>query len=327
MKTRTIGKSDLKVFPIGLGAMGMSEFYGETEEKQSIKTLHRALDIGVDFIDTADVYGIGANEELLRKAFSNRWNDLVLATKFGFVRDKNNPEVRQLNGSPEYVKSACEASLKRLGREAIDLYYLHRVDPNTPIEETVGAMAELVKEGKVRYIGLSEVSGDTLRRAHKVHPITAVQTEYSIWSRDVEQTTMSVIEELGISLVPYSPLGRGFLSGTIKDTSELSDNDFRHTVPRFQKEFFESNKTLLSRIEQLADKKNVTPAQLSLAWLLHKGENIIPIPGTKHEKYLIENAKAVDVELTQEEMQYLDDTYSTVAGERYNDMGMKFTNL
>ena len=327
MKTRTIGKSDLKVFPIGLGAMGMSEFYGETDEKQSIKTLHKALDIGVDFIDTADVYGIGANEELLRKAFSNRWNDLVLATKFGFVRDKNNPEVRQLNGSPEYVKSACEASLKRLGREAIDLYYLHRVDPNTPIEETVGAMAELVKEGKVRYIGLSEVSGDTLRRAHKVHPITAVQTEYSIWSRDVEQTTMSVIEELGISLVPYSPLGRGFLSGTIKDTSELSDNDFRHTVPRFQKEFFESNKTLLSRIEQLADKKNVTPAQLSLAWLLHKGENIIPIPGTKHEKYLIENAKAVDVELTQEEMQYLDDTYSTVAGERYNDMGMKFTNL
>ena len=305
MKTRTIGKSDLKVFPIGLGAMGMSEFYGETDEKQSIKTLHKALDIGVNF----------------------RWNDLVLATKFGFVRDKNNPEVRQLNGSPEYVKSACEASLKRLGREAIDLYYLHRVDPNTPIEETVGAMAELVKEGKVRYIGLSEVSGDTLRRAHKVHPITAVQTEYSIWSRDVEQTTMSVIEELGISLVPYSPLGRGFLSGTIKDTSELSDNDFRHTVPRFQKEFFESNKTLLSRIEQLADKKNVTPAQLSLAWLLHKGENIIPIPGTKHEKYLIENAKAVDVELAQEEMQYLDDTYSTVAGERYNDMGMKFTNL
>lgn len=305
----------------------MSEFYGETDEKQSIKTLHKALDIGVDFIDTADVYGIGAKEELLRKAYSNRWNDLVLATKFGFVRDKNNPEVRQLNGSPEYVKSACEASLKRLGREAIDLYYLHRVDPNTPIEETVGAMAELVKEGKVRYIGLSEVSGDTLRRAHKVHPITAVQTEYSIWSRDVEQTTMSVIEELGISLVPYSPLGRGFLSGTIKDTSELSENDFRHTVPRFQKEFFESNKTLLGRIEQLADKKNVTPAQLSLAWLLHKGENIIPIPGTKHEKYLIENAKAVDVELTQEEMQYLDDTYTTVAGERYNANGMKFTNL
>ncbi|MVX36875.1 aldo/keto reductase [Myroides sp. LoEW2-1] len=327
MKKRTIGKSDLKVFPIGLGAMGMSEFYGETDEKQSIKTLHKALDIGVDFIDTADVYGIGANEELLRKAYSDRWNDLVLATKFGFVRDKNNPEVRQLNGSPEYVKSACEASLKRLGREAIDLYYLHRVDPNTPIEETVGAMAELVKEGKVRYIGLSEVSGDTLRRAHKVHPITAVQTEYSIWSRDVEQTTMSVIEELGISLVPYSPLGRGFLSGTIKDTSELSENDFRHTVPRFQKEFFESNKTLLGRIEQLADKKNVTPAQLSLAWLLHKGENIIPIPGTKHEKYLIENAKAVDVELTQEEMQYLDDTYTTVAGERYNANGMKFTNL
>lgn len=305
----------------------MSEFYGETDEKQSIKTLHKALYIGVYFIDTADVYGIGANEELLRKAYSDRWNDLVLATKFGFVRDKNNPEVRQLNGSPEYVKSACEASLKRLGREAIDLYYLHRVDPNTPIEETVGAMAELVKEGKVRYIGLSEVSGDTLRRAHKVHPITAVQTEYSIWSRDVEQTTMSVIEELGISLVPYSPLGRGFLSGTIKDTSELSENDFRHTVPRFQKEFFESNKTLLGRIEQLADKKYVTPAQLSLAWLLHKGENIIPIPGTKHEKYLIENAKAVDVELTQEEMQYLDDTYTTVAGERYNANGMKFTNL
>ncbi|WP_116769749.1 aldo/keto reductase [Maribacter litoralis] len=327
MKTRTIGKSDLKVFPIGLGAMGMSEFYGKTDEKQSINTLHKALDIGVNFIDTADVYGIGANEELLRKAYSDRWNDLVLATKFGFVRDKNKPEVRELSGSPEYVKSSCEASLRRLGRDVIDLYYLHRVDPNTPIEETVGAMAELVKEGKVRYIGLSEVSGDTLRRANEVHPITAVQTEYSIWSRDVEKTTMSVIEELGISLVPYSPLGRGFLSGKIKDTSELSENDFRHTVPRFQKEFFESNKTLLNRIEQLADKKKVTPAQLSLAWLLHKGENIIPIPGTKQEKYLIENTKAVDVEITQNEMLYLDDTYSTVAGERYNDMGMKFTNL
>ena len=327
MKTRTIGKSDLKVFPIGLGAMGMSEFYGETDEKQSIKTLHKALDIGVNFIDTADVYGIGDNEELLRKAYSDRWKDLVLATKFGYVRNKENPEGRQRNGSPEYVKSACEASLKRLGREVIDLYYLHRVDPNTPIEETVGAMAELVKEGKVRYIGLSEVSGDTLRRANKVHPITAVQTEYSIWSRDVEKTTMSVIEELGISLVPYSPLGRGILTGKISDTSALSKNDYRHTVPRFQKENFESNKGLFSRIEQLADTKKITPAQLSLAWLLNKGENIIPIPGTKHEKYLIENAKAVDVELTQDDMQHLDDTYISVAAKRYNDMGMKFTNL
>ena len=327
MKTRTIGKSDLKVFPIGLGAMGMSEFYGKTDEKQSIKTLHKALDIGVNFIDTADVYGIGDNEELLRKAYSDRWKDLVLATKFGYVRNKENPEGRQRNGSPEYVKSACEASLKRLGREVIDLYYLHRVDPNTPIEETVGAMAELVKEGKVRYIGLSEVSGDTLRRANEVHPITAVQTEYSIWSRDVEKTTMSVIEELGISLVPYSPLGRGILTGKISDTSALSKNDYRHTVPRFQKENFESNKRLLSRIKQLADTKKITPAQLSLDWLLNKGENIIPIPGTKHEKYLIENTKAVDVELTQDEMQHLDDTYISVAGERYNDMGMKFTNL
>ncbi|MER3374644.1 MAG: aldo/keto reductase [Allomuricauda sp.] len=327
MKTRTIGKSDLIVFPIGLGAMGMSEFYGETDEKQSIRTLHKALDIGVNFIDTADVYGIGDNEKLLRKAYSDRWKDLVLATKFGYVRNKKNPEGRQRNGSPEYVKSACEASLKRLGREVIDLYYLHRVDPNTPIEETVGAMAELVKEGKVRYIGLSEVSGDTLRRANEVHPITAVQTEYSIWSRDVEKTTMSVIEELGISLVPYSPLGRGILTGKISDTSALSKNDYRHTVPRFQKENFESNKRLLSRIEQLAETKKITPAQLSLAWLLNKGENIIPIPGTKHEKYLIENAKAVDVELTQDEMQHLDDTYISVAGKRYNDMGMKFTNL
>ena len=327
MKTRTIGKSDLIVFPIGLGAMGMSEFYGETDEKQSIRTLHKALDIGVNFIDTADVYGIGDNEKLLRKAYSDRWKDLVLATKFGYVRNKENPEGRQRNGSPEYVKSACEASLKRLGREVIDLYYLHRVDPNTPIEETVGAMAELVKEGKVRYIGLSEVSGDTLRRANEVHPITAVQTEYSIWSRDVEKTTMSVIEELGISLVPYSPLGRGILTGKISDTSALSKNDYRHTVPRFQKENFESNKRLLSRIKQLADTKKITPAQLSLDWLLNKGENIIPIPGTKHEKYLIENTKAVDVELTQDEMQHLDDTYISVAGERYNDMGMKFTNL
>ena len=327
MKSRTIGKSDLKVFPIGLGAMGMSEFYGKTDEKQSIKTLHKALDIGVNFIDTADVYGIGDNEKLLRKAYSNRWNDLILATKFGFVRDKNNPEVRQLNGSPKYVKSACEASLKRLGRETIDLYYLHRVDPNVPIEETVGAMAELVKEGKVRYIGLSEVSGETLKRANKIHPITAVQTEYSVWSRDVEDTTLSVIKDLGISLIPYSPLGRGFLSGKIRNISELSKNDFRHSVPRFQTEHFDSNKQLLDYIEQLSSTKKVTNAQLSLAWLLHKGENIIPIPGTKQEKYLIENAKAVEVNLTKEEMQYLDDAYNIVAGNRYNDMGMKFTNL
>lgn len=327
MKTRTIGKSDLKVFPIGLGAMGMSEFYGKTDENQSIRTLHKALDIGVNFIDTADVYGIGDNEELLRKAYSDRWKDLVLATKFGFVRDKNNPEARQINGTPEYVKHACEASLKRLGREVIDLYYLHRVDPNTPIEETVGAMAELVKEGKVRYIGLSEVSGETLKRANKVHPITAVQTEYSIWSRDVEKTTMTEIKELGISLVPYSPLGRGFLSGKIRNIADLSENDFRHSVPRFQKENFENNKQLLKRIEQLADTKKITTAQLSLAWLLYKGDNIIPIPGTKHEKYLVENIKAVDVELTPEELQYLDDIYSVVSGQRYNDMGMKFTNL
>ncbi len=327
MITRTIGKSDLKVFPIGLGTMGMSEFYGKTDESQSIRTLHKALEIGVNFIDTADAYGIGHNEELLRKAFSDRWNDLILATKFGFVRDKDKPELRQINGSTSYVKRACEASLKRLGREVIDLYYLHRVDQNTPIEETVGAMAELVQEGKVRYLGLSEVSGETLKRAYKVHPIMAVQTEYSIWSRDVEKTTMPEIKELGISLVPYSPLGRGFLSGKIKNTSELSETDFRHTVPRFQKENFENNKQLLKRIEKLADIKSITTAQLSLAWLLNKGDNIIPIPGTKHEKYLLENIKAVDVVLTPDELQYLDDTYSSVSGQRYNDMGMKFTNL
>jgi len=323
---RRIGKSDLEVFPIGLGAMGMSEFYGKADEKESIRTLHKALELGVNFIDTADTYGIGDNEQLLQKAFHDRWNQLVLATKFGIFRDKQNPTVRSINGKPGYVKQACEASLKRLGRDTIDLYYLHRVDQLTPIEETVGAMAELVKEGKVRYLGLSEVSGDKLRRANMVHPITAVQSEYSLWSQDVEITTLPVIRELGVSLVAYSPLGRGFLTGRFQKFDDLAADDYRRYSPRFQGENFKKNLELLELLEEIAVEKGCRPSQLALAWLLNQGSDILPIPGTTRVSNLIENIEAVNISLSRKEIHMIGALMSNIHGERYDAGGMTTIN-
>jgi len=327
MKTRRIGKSELTVFPIGLGTMGMSEFYGETDEKQSIRTLHAALDNGLNFIDTADAYGIGDNEELLNKALHGRWDKVTLATKFGIVRPKGQPNgERRFDGSPAYVKQACEASLKRLGREVIDLYYLHRVDQFTPIEDTVRAMAELVKEGKVRYIGLSEVSGGTLARANAVHPITAVQSEYSLWSRDIETTSLPVCRKLGISLVAYSPLGRGFLSGKITKIEDLAPDDYRRASPRFMGENFKKNLELLKTIEEIAKDKGAKASQIALAWLLGQGEEIIPIPGTKRLSYLLENIAAAEITLNAEELVRLSESFNQTAGTRYDEAGLKFTN-
>ncbi len=323
---RKIGKSDLEVFPIGLGAMGMSEFYGKADEKESIHTLHSALELGVNFIDTADIYGIGDNEELLQKAFHDRWDKLVLATKFGIVRDKQNPTARSISGKPGYVKQACEASLKRLGRETIDLYYLHRVDQSTPIEETVGAMAELVAEGKVQYIGLSEVSGETLRRANAVHPITAVQSEYSLWSQDVEETTLPTIRELGISLVAYSPLGRGFLTGRFQRFEDFAEDDYRRFSPRFQGENFNKNLELLRLVEDIAKDKGCKPSQLALAWLLSQGEDIIPIPGTTKVTNLMENIEAVNISLTSIEVCQIGALMRNIHGDRYDQSGMTFIN-
>ncbi len=326
MQNRTIGKSDLSVFPIGLGAMGMSEFYAKTDETTAINTLHAALEMGVNFIDTADMYGIGHNERLIQKAFHDRWDKVVLATKFGIVRDENNNQVRGLSGKPEYVKQACEASLKRLGRDSIDLYYLHRVDPATPIEETVGAMAELVKEGKVRYLGLSEVSGNTLRRANAVHPISAVQSEYSLWSTDIEETTLPACRELGVSLVAYSPLGRGFLTGQIQQFEDLEADDYRRFSPRFMGENFQKNLDLVTKVGEIAESKNCTLAQLALAWLLNLGEDIIPIPGTTKITNLQSNLEAVNLSLTPDEMRSLAAIMGEVVGTRYPEGGMRMTN-
>lgn len=323
---KQIGKSDLNVFPIGLGAMGMSDFYGQADEQESIRTLHAAIEHGVNLIDTADMYGYGENEKLLQKAFNGKWDKLILATKFGIVRDKQNPANRSINGKPEYVKQACEASLKRLGRETIDLYYLHRVDQSTPIEETVGAMAELVKEGKVRYIGLSEVSGETLRRANAVHPITAVQSEYSLWSQDVEQTTLPTIRELGASLVAYSPLGRGFLTGRFQKFDDLPKDDFRRFSPRFQGENFDKNLQLLKLVEEIAADKGCKPSQLALAWLLAQGKEVVPIPGTTKVVNLLENIAAVNISLTNDEISRIGNIMKNIHGERYDASGMKFIN-
>lgn len=322
MENRKIGKSDLEVFPIGLGAMGMSEFYGETNEDQSIATIHKALELGVNFIDTADMYGSGHNEKLLGKALKGRFNEIVLATKFGILRGPNG-ERMGISGKPEYVKEACEASLKRLGTDVIDLYYLHRVDPNTPIEETVGAMAELVKEGKVRYIGLSEVKGSTLKRAYSVHPITAVQSEYSIWTRDIEEANLTACRELGVSTVAYSPLGRGILTGKLKTIDD--SKDFRAHMPRMQDENRENNMKIVEKVEQIAESKGVKASQLALAWVLAQGEDVIPIPGTKHEKYLIENVEAANVKITEDEMKELNKLSDLVKGARYPEEVMKTT--
>jgi len=322
MKKRKIGNSDLQVFPIGLGTMGMSEFYGETNEEQSINTIHMAIELGVDFFDTADMYGCGRNEELLGKALKGKFNKVILATKFAVMRGPNG-EFTGINCKPEYVKQACEASLKRLGTDTIDLYYCHRIDPETPIEETVGAMAELVKEGKVRYLGLSEVKGETLKRAFAVYPISAVQSEYSIWTRDIEEANMKECRELGVSTVAYSPLGRGILTGKFNKIED--PNDYRNYLPRMEAENFESNKKIVEKVEEIAESKNVKASQIALAWVLAKGEDIIPIPGTKREKYLIENVEALNIELSADEISELDKLYSLVKGTRYSDGEMATT--
>lgn len=322
MQKRKIGNSDLQVFPIGLGTMGMSEFYGETDERQSINTIHKAIELGVDFFDTADMYGSGHNEELLSKALKGKFNQITLATKFAAIRGSNG-EFLGISGKPEYVKQACEASLKRLCIDTIDLYYYHRVDPTTPIEDTVGAMAELVKEGKVRYLGLSEVKGETLRRAHAVHPISAVQSEYSIWTRDIEDANLKDCRELGVSTVAYSPLGRGILTGKFNKIED--PKDYRYHLPRMKAENFKSNKKIVEKVETIASSKKVKASQIALAWVLAKGDDIIPIPGTKRENYLIENLDALKIELSNDEINDLDKLYVLVKGNRYDDYSMANT--
>ena len=327
MKSRVLGKNGPLLSALGLGCMGMSEFYGARNDQESIAVLHRALDLGVTFYDTADMYGVGHNEELVGKAFGDRRDKVFIATKFGNVRGKDGSWVG-INGRPEYVRSACEASLQRLGIPVIDLYYQHRVDSNTPIEETVGAMAELVREGKVRYLGLSEAAAGTIRRAHTVHPITAVQSEYSLWTRDVESDILPTCRELGIGFVPYSPLGRGFLSGRFRAMQDLEETDHRRNFPRFRSENFQRNKALLEPLDQLAKAKRATAARIALAWVLAQGEDIIPIPGTKHMKYLEENIKSVDVVLAPSELDSLDQAFKpgVASGDRYPEGGMRTVN-
>jgi len=307
--------------------MGMSEFYGARDDEESINTVHRALELGIDFLDTADMYGVGHNEELVGRAIRDRRAGVVLATKFGNVRGPDGSFLG-VNGRPEYVRAACEASLARLGVETIDLYYQHRVDPNTPIEETVGEMSRLVEEGKVRHLGLSEASAETVRRAHAVHPVAALQSEYSLWTREVEDDVLPVCRELGIGFVPYSPLGRGFLTGRFKKPEDLPEGDRRRDFPRFQEGNFERNLRLVERVNELAAEKGCTPAQLALAWVLAQGSDIVPIPGTKRRKYLEENAGALRVELSVEDLARIDDVArpESIAGTRYPEAGMKTVN-
>ncbi|WP_122094264.1 aldo/keto reductase [Rahnella sp. Larv3_ips] len=330
MKQRQLGKNGPLVSALGLGCMGMSDFYTTgQDEKASLATLERALELGVTLLDTADMYGPHTNEELLGRFLKGRRENVFLATKFGIVRDASNPQARGTNGHPDYVRQSVEGSLKRLGTDVIDLYYQHRPDPAVPVEETIGALADLVREGKIRYIGLSEASVSILERAHSVHPITALQTEYSLWSRDVEADILPACERLGIGFVPYSPLGRGFLTGQIRSIDDLDADDYRRDSPRFQGENFAKNLQLAERIAELAQEKGVKPSQLALAWVLSRGDNMVPIPGTKHRHYLEENIAALDVSLSEAEIAAIEAVFPfrAAAGERYNAEMMRILSV
>jgi aryl-alcohol dehydrogenase-like predicted oxidoreductase len=322
MDHRALGRQGLQVSTEGLGCMGMSEFYGTADESEAIATIHHALNLGIDFLDTADQYGYGDNERLVGEAIAGRRDEIVLATKFGIVRDRERPTMRSISGRPDYVHAACDASLRRLNLDHIDLYHQHRVDPDVPIEETVGAMAELVDAGKVRFLGLSEAGPETIRRAHAVHPISALQSEYSLWSRDIEAQILPTLRELGIGLVAYSPLGRGFLTGTISSMEDLEDGDFRRASPRFQAANLEHNLRLVDRVREIAQEKDCTPGQLALAWVMAQGDDVVPIPGTKRRSYLEQNAQATELQLSADDLRRLDEIapVGAAAGDRYPDM-------
>jgi aryl-alcohol dehydrogenase-like predicted oxidoreductase len=329
MNKRKLGTQGLIVSEQGLGCMGMSEFYGETDEAESIATLNRAIDLGIDFFDTSDMYGPYKNEELLGKAFRGHHDEVIIATKFGIQRDPTSESGRSINGRPEYVREACEGSLKRLGIDRIDLYYQHRVDAKVPIEETVGAMADLVKEGKVRFLGLSEAAPDTIRRANAVHPISALQSEYSLWSRDPEDEILATVRELGVGFVAYSPLGRGFLTGQIKSIDDLAADDYRRYSPRFQGENFSKNLELVRSVNDIAREKGATPGQLALAWVLAQGDDIVPIPGTKRRAYLEENVAASSITLSADDLARIDAVApkGVAAGTRYPEAMMRFVDM